>query len=345
MESEPAYQYVRGNPVNLTDKSGLFSSEKIQDSLEGNRRIGDYFQNRPGLYWLLRNASEKDRVTPLVVDFVFSNDKYPLRSSNPDTQALIRCENQMLRFETSMGSLTLRQYLAYLDRVARQQDKSEWWRVETMELHYYKLSHSKTEVSYYNDLLDDNYNTSVLPDYVGDSTSLPVKWILSAGWANLFDRHGYYYKVIFGGVGFGVNPPNAFEGYPSLSSGTYVEGYLSTRSEDLIKSSLTGAGYSQQAGLLYGEAVSIPLSWFSDLSSSVPYREHSVGFQIGTSINIGWGEQRGPRNEAMRWDWLENLKHPSTVPSTSDDDRFYLDPWWRSAFLNSGSGNNCSCER
>jgi hypothetical protein len=237
VESEPTYAYVRGNPVNKLDPSGFFSSKIIEQSLKSGQGLREAFRDRSGLYWLLRNAVVEDKVTPLVIDFVFSDHKYPLRTPKNGMAARIYCEDQQLRFENGSHNFNLSQYLDYLDSVAMQQDKSMVWRTKTMELHYYELNNSNSGNSYYHDFIKNSYSKRQLPDYVGDSTSLPFEFSISVGGANLFDRYGNYYKVVNAGPGFGLSTPTKeappgekpyATGDPApfgLVGGTYVEGY------------------------------------------------------------------------------------------------------------------------
>gem|GEM_PF-5978362 len=329
--SEPPYQYVKGNPINWVDPSGLFSSDLIATSLRG-RNVSQSFRGRYGLYWLLRDAKNNDRVDPLVVDFSGNwSVKYPLRNSVKSTTAEVRCENDRLQFSqgSSYGE-TLDQYLQRLEDAANQEPSGYWWRRETMELHYYRLI-QPTGVTYY----EDFGNMSYIPDYIGSylSSSIDIGGFSRQG---ITDRYGNSYVVFSGGAsvgltGFGLAD---VEGY-GLGHHMFPHNKAMIPSEHNIREGITGFGFAFEwiAGL--GEGEGHPL--VDNNLDKASFIQYSTGFDAGVSLHLTYGRQDGPKNEEKAWDWLDRINTGNRYPIYGG----LVDPDSR---LQPYSGNDCDCD-
>jgi hypothetical protein len=60
-----------------------------------------------------------------------------------------------------------------------------------------------------------------------------------------------------------------------------------------MQASLTGTGIAYQAAALYGVGLPIPIA---SALKTVPFVEFSIGYQLGISASISWGELRGPKS-------------------------------------------------
>ncbi len=321
VESENPYSYVRGNPVNRVDPSGFFSSETIENSLKQPLNLA--FQDRPGLYWLLRDADNGNLIDPLVVDFDANvSDIYPLRNSIKSTTATVKCDqNSGLIFDLhNRQGLTLGDYIEHLDDAAYQEPSGWLWRDKTIRLHYYRLFNQAGR-SFYDDF--DFDGVSELPDYIGNSAGVPVKLIVGLSTVSILDRYGNVYSVVSPNLGV------------SFTSYTRVEGYATAGrvpNQETMKRSLTEFGESIGGGVVLGLGTSVP--FVNPLSNNwTTFDEYTIGLQAGGSVSITYGWLQD-KDETRAWHWLDDAKedHPSYVPSISKWDHLYDYP-----------GNNCSC--
>jgi hypothetical protein len=299
-----------------------------------NRNIEDAFRERPGLYYLLRDADNNNTIDPLVVDFdtLLDNVQYPLRNPIKSTVAKVSCENDKLRFHLgSTGGasygLTLNQYLIHLEDAARQEWNAYRWRDKTVRLHHYRLIY-RTGVSFY----EDFGNESILPDYISGFGSAEVKAPFGGTGTILIDRYGNRYLVVSGSFGAG-----------GKFAGGHVEGYavahntfktkLSIPSESTINNSITGWGMSVGGGIGWGFGESAPFSFNYDTTSFV---EYSVGVNVSVGISVGYGMSL-PKDETRAWHWLDRIQ---TGARHYNDN--YLPPETAGQY-DLYPGNDCNC--
>jgi len=311
VESEPPYQYVRGNPVNRIDPSGLFSPQIIQNSLGNNTSIQEAFGRgelgRSGLYHLLLDAKEGSYVYPLVVDFGepdFAHGgrgvKYPLRHPSMSASAGIKCQNdRLVFFNTSRGhNLNLQEYLNLVEDAAAAETNFARWRDNTVRLHYYglgKYGHSYSEGFY-----DDFGHMTQLPDVLGKAIGLSVP-IFTAGYnaGTLVDRYGNAYLVLNATSSFGLPfSLNKLEGYHGGRLPTPTNRLLITN-EEILKGDILGPGVGSSGSIGTGGGSSVPLTNWGEA-----FGWFSRGLDV--SIGTGGGWTFGPYDAKVKaWDWLD----------------------------------------
>jgi RHS repeat-associated protein len=333
------FVYVTNNPINQIDPSGYLSDRLIQESLNGyslDQVFG--FQDRWGLFALLRDAEIGDTVTARYLDFLNEGDvgRWPL---DADPQArngwCIRCgDDSKLRFYNSQNGqeLTLPKFIEQLARNAAQirPPTTSWWRRRTLELHWYELNERK----FYNDFR----STTEVPHAIslGGSVDVPIPylWILSGGgnYAVIVDQYGNHYlsASVAVGVGAGLSIPLT----PIGLGGEYLEGYA-TYPRGLGRMYKDWVGESKLKDIIEGPAVTFTGQFGTSAGEEV-WRSGSIAwFGMSTSIaaNVSFGGTKHMgKDPTLAWDWVDKIPGYDSAAKGSPNPH------------SDEPGHNCGCQ-
>ena len=325
VESEPPYQYVRGNVVNWMDPSGRFSPDAIRTSVPPD--VWSILKSsRKGLYKLLLEAKDGDIVEPLWITITPFDNGYTPVHPIPHESAILECiggrnievktfnRGQYLPHKTQ----SLGRYLKDIEweeetQIASVYQKGSYHNIRNNLLtskwakqsftHYYSLSRLTNRAQYYSDFIGQD---SPLPDIVAKNISLDLQ-VVEVGYTKLVDRFGRGYTSWVGNVGPGL-PINY----------NYSDGYVYPRSIANSPEAL------QRTILQWGEGVEADLAnWGGGVSHPIPNQGTGInwfsrGFTAGLGYNVGYVE-RASELDVQGWDFLDQAASPGIVAVTPDN--------------------------
>jgi RHS repeat-associated protein len=209
-----AWLYAYANPVNLIDPSGLFSASIIKNSLRGESEqevFGEehYAVARWGLYALLRDAKDFDRITLRYADFSYQGAHYPLAPHSAGSWIVHAECDELILDNQYWGEQSLIDFIHLLDLMAALKSNTEgkWWRPATLEYHWYDRNGQ-----FYSDFTKG----TDMPDVIIAGGSIHAGFEIAA--LTTQDRYGNEYLTIqFGAGGLGLGA-EFWEGYASVTS-------------------------------------------------------------------------------------------------------------------------------
>jgi RHS repeat-associated protein len=337
------FVYVTSNPINQVDPSGYLSDRLIQESLNGHSLDQVFgFQDRWGLFALLRDAEIGDTVTARYLDFpytlyddVWNNMRtWPLRADPRARNGwCIRCGNDnKLRFynaqdgeELTLPDLVMKKLP---DNAHQVFSLASFWRPRSVELPWYELNERK--------FYDDFRGKTQVPDAIslGGSVDVPTPWVVSVGAnsATIVDRYGNVYLSFSGavGVGMGLSIPSTGIGL----GGEYLEGYA-TYPRGLGRMYKDRVDESKLKDIIGGPAVTFT-GQFGISAGEEIWRSGSIawcGMSTSIAANVSFGGTKHmDKDPTIAWDWLDEIPgYDSTVkgsPSPHSDE----------------PGHNCGCQ-
>jgi hypothetical protein len=284
--------YVRGNPVNWNDPSGLYSPKAIERSVSQDT-LNILRSTRKGLYQLLQDAKDGDFVAALRIHL--DVDPGSLREEGLHT-GVLECKNERIVFVNHFDGSVLYdvdQFVQELDMAQKTEPHTTIakWTQKSDSHYYHRAPFYPPTSAYYSDFEDEL--DSPLPDVVARewSASLSYEGVnYGIGYLKLIDKFGRGYIVSRIGVGPALSPlPFAVEEMDG-----YVDPPSQANTREELKVRIRGFGSSGENDLSIAPPGTI--IWYSR-GTSDPF-----GFKL---VNAGVGVQ-GPYDDwGQNWDYLD----------------------------------------
>lgn len=309
VESEPPYQYVRGNPISWTDPSGLLPNYVIAREL-GFNNFDDVMAATRGQWGLLKalqDAKNGDKIYYYQGLLPPSEANYRGDTAVPGFQrdwgraATILCLDGKLRLQWS--GLPVNSGQRIVDKSPFAHSAGGYW---AYSINKQRVKWDPQRIAY------TNLNTSGRRswDFVGVEGHLATQIIplLSVGWSYTVDRYGRRYTGPAPSFSLG-DLPGEIQVFVGLYSGNWSSS-LNTMlfgqghpipEPDPLADFLSGAGGGPSGALLFGGGLS--------------GNQYGAAGNISAGLNAGVGVSGGymepidtsPREE-YAWDWADRIR-------------------------------------